>query len=202
MLPLSALITAFAQLGVLLVLPAAWWALTARRSLGFAAWIGLRAPQWHGGWVRAVVAGLAWALASVTSVVLLRSTSEGTAVSGFAGTGLAGVVPVLLHAVIQTALSEEILFRGFLGKRLISRFGSTIGNTAQAVVFGLMHVALFASFVPPLPLALIGAVTAANGWITGWINEECAGGSIVPSWLLHATANLAVGWGAAFGLLS
>ena len=106
MLPLSALITAFAQLGVLLVLPAAWWALTARRSLGFAAWIGL------------------------------------------------------------------------------------------------MHVALFASFVPPLPLALIGAVTAANGWITGWINEECAGGSIVPSWLLHATANLAVGWGAAFGLLS
>lgn len=89
MLPLSALITAFAQLGVLLVLPAAWWALTARRSLGFAAWIGLRAPQWHGGWVRAVVAGLAWALASVASVVLLRSTSEGTAVSGFAGTGLA-----------------------------------------------------------------------------------------------------------------
>ena len=111
-------------------------------------------------------------------------------------------MPVLLHAVIQTALSEEILFRGFLGKRLIGRFGSTIGNTAQAVVFGLMHVALFASFAPPVPLALIGAVTAANGWIMGWINEECAGGSIVPSWLLHATANLAVGWGAAFGLLS
>lgn len=106
MLTLSALITALAQLGVLLVVPVAWWALTARRSRGFAAWIGL------------------------------------------------------------------------------------------------MHVALFASFAPPVPLALIGAVTAANGWIMGWTNEECAGGSIVPSWLLHATANLAVGWGAAFGLLS
>ena len=90
---LSALITAFAQLGVLLVVPVAWWALTARRSPGFAAWIGLRAPQWYGGRARAAVAGLAWALVSVVSVVLLRSASEGTAVSGFAGTGLAGVVP-------------------------------------------------------------------------------------------------------------
>ena len=79
MLTLSALITALAQLGVLLVLPAAWWALTARRSRGFAAWIGLRAPQWHGDWARAVVAGLAWALVSVASVVLLRSVSEGAA---------------------------------------------------------------------------------------------------------------------------
>lgn len=90
---LSARITAFAQLGVLLVVPVAWWALTARRSRGFAAWIGLRAPQWHGDWARAVVAGLAWALVSVASVVLLRSVSEGAAVSAFAGTGLAGVVP-------------------------------------------------------------------------------------------------------------
>ena len=79
MLTLSALITALAQLGVLLVVPVAWWALTARRSPGFAAWIGLRAPQWHGDWARAVVAGLAWALVSVASVVLLRSVSEGAA---------------------------------------------------------------------------------------------------------------------------
>ena len=202
MLSFSNLISAFVQLALLLAVPVVWWAFTARGRIGFAAWAGLRAPRWHGGWARAVVAGLAWALVSVASVVLLRSVSEGTAASGFAGTGLAAVVPVLLHAVVQTALSEEILFRGFLGKRLIGRFGFAIGNTVQAVAFGLMHVALFASFVTPVPLALIGALTAANGWIVGWINEECAGGSIVPGWLLHATANLVAGWGAAFGLLS
>lgn|GEM_PF-6247348 len=46
------------------------------------------------------------------------------------------------------AMTEEVTvrifiyvgFRGFLGKRLIARFGFAVGNTIQAVVFGLLHI--------------------------------------------------------------
>ncbi len=40
MLLLSSAISAFVQLGLFLVIPFAWWAFTARRSVGFASWIG------------------------------------------------------------------------------------------------------------------------------------------------------------------
>lgn len=166
--------------------------------MSFARWIGLYTPKLRASRTRALTAILAWVLVSLASIMLIGSLGEGVAASRFRGSGLAGVVPVILHAVIQTGLSEEIFFRGFLSKRLIARFGFAVGNAVQAVLFGIVHVALFASSVSPLPLVLIAVVTAASGWIMGWINEECASGSILPSWMLHSAANLVVGLGAAF----
>ena len=102
---------------------------------------------------------------------------------------------------MQTSLAEEIFFRGFLGKRVIARWGFAPGNVAQAIVFGILHVAMFASFADPVRLLAIGILTGANGWIAGWLNEEGAGGSILPGWALHASANLLVGTAAAFNLM-
>ena len=65
----------------------------------------------------------------------------------------------------------------------------------------IVPVLLFASFARPIPLLLIGALTGANGWIVGWVNEKGAGGSILPGWAFHASANLLVGFGAAFNLM-
>ena len=109
--------------------------------------------------------------------------------------------PGLLFAIVQTSLAEEIFFRGFLGKRIIARRGFAIGNAAQAIVFGILHVALFASFADPVRLLLVGILTGSSGWIAGWINEKSAGGSILPGWALHASANLLVGTAAAFNLM-
>ena len=65
---------------------------------------------------------------------------------------------------------------------------------------GIVPVLLFASFARPIQLLLIGALTGANGWIVGWVNEKGAG-SILPGWAFHASANLLVGFGAAFNLM-
>lgn len=198
---LSSAISAFAQLGLILVLPLAWWALTARRSVGFASWIGLRRPTWDGRRARLGVAILAWVAIGAASTALLQSFSGQVPAARFAGQGLGGIVPVLLFAIIQTSLAEEIFFRGFLGKRIIARWGFAPGNAAQAIVFGVLHVAMFASFADPIRLLAIGILTGANGWIVGWLNEEGAGGSILPGWALHASANLLVGTAAAFNLV-
>ena len=198
---LSSAISAFAQLGLILVLPLAWWALTARRSVGFASWIGLRRPTWDGRRGRLGVVILAWVAIGAASTALLQSFSGQVPAARFAGQGLGGIVPVLLFAIIQTSLAEEIFFRGFLGKRIIARWGFAPGNAAQAIVFGILHVALFASFADPVRLLLVGILTGSSGWIAGWINEKSAGGSILPGWALHASANLLVGTAAAFNLM-
>ena len=201
MLLLSSAISAFVQLGLFLVIPFAWWAFTARRSVGFASWIGLRWPTWDGRRARLGVAILAWVVIGAASTALLQSLSGDVPAARFAGRGLGGLVPVLLFAIVQTSLAEELFFRGFLGKRVIARWGFAPGNAAQAIAFGILHVAMFASFANPIRLLAIGILTGASGWIVGWLNEEGAGGSILPGWTLHASANLLVGTAAAFNLM-
>ena len=201
MLLLSSAISAVVQLALILVLPLAWWAFTARRSVGFASWIGLRWPTWDGRRARLGVAILAWVVIGAASTALLQSLSGDVPAARFAGRGLGGLVPVLLFAIVQTSLAEELFFRGFLGKRVIARWGFAPGNAAQAIAFGILHVAMFASFADPIRLLAIGILTGANGWIVGWLNEEGAGGSILPGWAFHASANLLVGFGAAFNLM-
>lgn len=198
---LSSAISAFVQLGLFLVIPFAWWAFTARRSVGFASWIGLRRPTWDGRRARLGIAILAWVVIGAASTALLQSLSGDVPAARFVGRGLGGIVPVLLFAIVQTSLAEEIFFRGFLGKRVIARWGFAPGNAAQAIVFGILHVAMFASFADPIRLLAIGILTGASGWIAGWLNEEGAGGSILPGWVLHASANLLVGTAAAFNLM-
>lgn len=201
MLLLSSVISAVVQLGLFLVIPFAWWAFTARRSVGFASWIGLRWPTWDGRRALLGVAILAWVVIGAASTALLQSLSGDVPAARFAGRGLGGLVPVLLFAIVQTSLAEEIFFRGFLGKRVIARWGFAPGNAAQAIAFGILHVAMFASFADPIRLLAIGILTGASGWIVGWLNEEGAGGSILPGWVLHASANLLVGTAAAFNLM-
>ena len=201
MLLLSSVISAVVQLGLFLVIPFAWWAFTARRSVGFASWIGLRWPTWDGRRARLGVAILAWVVIGAASTALLQSLSGDVPAARFAGRGLGGLVPVLLFAIVQTSLAEEIFFRGFLGKRVIARWGFAPGNAAQAIAFGILHVAMFASFADPIRLLVIGILMGASGWIVGWLNEEGAGGSILPGWVLHASANLLVGTAAAFNLM-
>lgn len=198
---LSSVMSAFVQLALALVIPGIWWVVSARGSVGFAAWLGLRRPSWNANWIRVIGAVLIWVLVGGALVVLLQSQVTGTSVSRVAGLGVSGIVPVLFQSLVQTSLSEEIFFRGFLGKRFIARWGFVVGNAAQAALFGLMHVAMFVSALDPIRLGLIGALTGASGWLLGWINERQAGGSIAPGWVLHASVNLCVGLASAFSLL-
>ena len=46
---------------------------------------------------------------------------------------------------------------------------------------GIVPVLLFASFARPIQLLLIGALTGANGWIVGWVNEKGAGARSCPA---------------------
>ncbi|HHW32201.1 MAG TPA: CPBP family intramembrane metalloprotease [Clostridiaceae bacterium] len=103
--------------------------------------------------------------------------------------GAKALVPAFIYAFIQTSLSEEIFFRGFLTKRLINKYGFQAGNAFQSLLFGLIHGLMLKS-------SLLGALviimsTGIAAWLMGWINEREANGSILLSWLLYGYLNYA-----------
>ena len=200
-------ISSFVQLGIALLIPAIWWAVTTKRRLEFATWIGLYVPTWKVGPVQRVsqkqlgIALACWVVVSLASLRIASSVWGALATSRFIGAGLLAVVPILLYAFIQTGLAEELFFRGFLAKRLCASFGFSRGNTIQALVFGLLHLLLFINYLPVLSLVAITVLAGINGWIMGWLNEQAAGGSVIPSWMLHSLANLLVALGMAFNVM-
>ncbi len=191
---LNALVSPILQLLIFAALPILWWAVTGRNE-SLWRWLGLR-PVATRSWATLVLGTVAaWLALSIGGFgVLLFSgipVAE-TAVARFLGLGTSGLVAAVLYAVVQTSLAEEIVFRGFLLKRIAARFGFWVGNSSQSVLFGLLHAVAFAGRLPLPTLVLAFAFPAIVALVAGVLNEKLAGGSILPSWALHAASNLAV----------
>ncbi|MBD2701945.1 CPBP family intramembrane metalloprotease [Spirosoma sp. BT702] len=107
------------------------------------------------------------------------------------GFSVESVTTLLLIALIKTSLSEEIFFRGFIAKRLIASLGFNVGNVAQAVIFGLVHLLLFWLIVKSSPFTLVFFFLFSGfaGWLIGYIKEKFANGSIIPGWMAHGLGN-------------
>lgn len=141
---LNELIGSVVQVLLFAAVPFLVWFLTARKagSKGtegskdtFFSWIGLKKPVCENAGktiLLTVAATLLYVGATIFSIKILP---EGVTTAGaqFAGQGAAAIPSVIFYAFLRTALSEEILFRGFILKRVQEKFGFTVGNTIQAV---------------------------------------------------------------------
>lgn len=187
------------QVAVVLIIALIAWAVFGRKKAGFFAYVGLIAPTARAMlWTLAVACVLVPASLALFMLPTLRdmATASNTVAGQLRAQGLSGDVAgqIVLIAVFKTALSEEILFRGLIGKRLIAWLGFGVGNTIQALIFGAIHLLIFVvpngpEFDPVLALAIAG-MPALGGWIMAWLNERVGNGSIAPSWLLHAATNV------------
>lgn len=204
MQPVNEIISAILQVLIFTAIPFFVYLVAHRRAKGFFDYIGLRRPE-----SRTMLYAVLCAAAFVLPALLLFYFSPGvreavaapnTVVGKLRANGLSGATVFLLclKTLVQTAFSEEILFRGFIAKRLINRLGFTIGNLVQAILFGAMHLLIFAGQEFSLPLA-VGVVfyPALGGWVAGYLNERLGNGSILPGWLMHGLTNL-ITYSAAF----
>lgn len=123
------------------------------------------------------------------------------ATNQFSGQGIIAIIPALIYSFLQTGLSEEMFFRGFLTKRLVHKFDFHLGNIIQAFLFGLLHGVLFASLVEPLGVIVIIFITVVAGYLLGWINENLSNGSILSSWFIHGFVNMIASIIAMFNIL-
>ena len=189
---LNELIGAVIQVLFLSLPPLAVWYVTARRKESFSSWIGLKKPVCSNtiiSVISAVVMTFIY-IGSISACVKILPDGVTTAGSQFAGEGLKALPAVFFYAFVRTALSEEILFRGFALKLVQKKAGFAAGNTVQALLFGLMHGIPFGLVTKSvLAFGLLTLLPGIFGWFQGRMNEKQCDGSIVPSWLLHGTVN-------------
>jgi membrane protease YdiL (CAAX protease family) len=112
---------------------------------------------------------------------------QGSAQRQFVGLGFSGqaVTRAFLYGGVQTAFTEELLFRGLIAGSLSRRLSILWANVSQAFIFFLPHLlilTLMPEMWPILPLVFLGAL------VFGWVRIKS--GSILGSWLMHASGNV------------
>lgn len=185
---------ALLQLVAFSLLPLIWWLVTAKKEENFFSWIGLKKGKndialWKILLMVVAVIGVYIGLMSLCITLLPKGIT--TAGSQFSGEGAIAIPAAFVYGYIRTGLSEEILFRGFLLKRISAKFGFATGNIVQALVFGLLHGIPFGLATGNVPVTiLLTLLPGAFGWFEGWLNERHFEGSVIPSWLIHGTLNV------------
>ncbi len=189
------LIRAILQLIVLSLIPFIWWTVSnfhkSETTVSFVKWIGLKKPiiEEKKKFVIFIIISLVVTVSMTLVLDPLLPDDIQLANARFSGKGIQAFIPAIIFAFFATGLPEEIFFRGFLGKRLGNRFGFAVGNTMQAIVFGLLHGAtMFSTLGVMVPLLVI-LYTGITGWLMGYVNEK-SDGSILTSWIIHGLANL------------
>lgn len=194
----SAVAAAVLQVLVFAVIPFVTYLATRRRWRGFLRYVGLRACSQPAllyalgvFLVTAAMLVVVYAVPSLRSATLAETSTAGQ-IAQLAITP-ASIFVIVVVSFIQTGLSEELLFRGFVAKRLIARLGFERGNALQSAVFVAPHLLLFLGLpgteVTWWAVVVVAGWAAASGWLFGWLNERRGDGSIVPSWLAHGAGN-------------
>ncbi|MBA2214812.1 CPBP family intramembrane glutamic endopeptidase [Sellimonas intestinalis] len=197
---MSSITTTIVNLVVFSLLPIIWWFFRHRKEENFFRWIGFFKPQlktrW---WVLLIFAILYYFfynfdftqfVSSETLEYIENSASVSSNV--FAGIGMAAILPAFIENFIANGVAEEILYRGFLCKRLCIKIGLVKGIILQAVLFGLMHNILYILAGLDVGLwyhILTFIFTGMGALLLGWLNEKIFNGSIIPSILLHGAGN-------------
>ncbi|MBE5941883.1 MAG: CPBP family intramembrane metalloprotease [Lachnospiraceae bacterium] len=194
------IVSSIFQIVIFAIIPFVWWLITARKQRKFIEWIGLK--KMEGGkktLTSIIIVSVAFLFLGVFILYIISGVE--TATSEFKGLGMKAVPAIIIYAAFNTALPEELLFRGFLLKRMSNKFGFNTANVIQALLFGLLHGAMFFALVGLVKAILAVAFTTVIAWFMGYINEKISGGSIIPSWIVHAISNLFSGLCAAFLLI-
>lgn len=195
---LNEIVSSIIQILLFSIVPFVWWLITARKKESFYVWIGLKKASAIS-WKSLLVVTSLFIMVSVFTLYLTKDVE--TATSEFEGLGISALLPAFVYAVFHTSLPEELLFRGFLLKRLSHPFGFRAANIIQGLLFGLLHGAMFLNLAGLTRKILIIFVTSGIAFAMGYINEKKSGGSILPSWFIHATANLFAAVVAMFSLV-
>ncbi|HSR89636.1 MAG TPA: CPBP family intramembrane glutamic endopeptidase [Candidatus Udaeobacter sp.] len=195
---LSNLISAPLQVAVFALVPFIFFLFRKDKTVNFPKYIGLYLPS-SNKYLKYMAYATLLILGTGTGLVFLNEDFKkilltAQSVTGQlhqAGLSLTTILSLLVIACIKTSLSEEILFRGFIAKRLVRRLGFGLGNLLQALIFGIVHFLLFFSLVKVsiLSLVMVFAMSSLAGWIIGYIKEKHADSSIIPGWVAHALGN-------------
>lgn len=191
-LAINKIINSLLEIILFSLLPFLFWYFSARKQERFTDWIGLKKIKGAKKTALAIILVTVFYLA--ISLVFLKGLNNiESATSEFQGLGFAALPAIFIYAVFNTSFPEEILFRGFILKRLVNKLGFAKANFIQSLLFGLLHGVMFFPLVGNLKTILIILLTSLAAFVMGYVNEKISGGSIIPSWIIHAISNFIAG---------
>lgn len=138
-----------------------------------------------GGCVFSLILGCYFALGSLldlSAVVGQLETSMAVTADNF--------IAVALYIAIINSFCEEFFFRGFVFFQLKQTHTRMVAHCLSALFFALYHVAIIAFWFDLWVFALCMIALFIGGVLFNLLNENS--GTIYPSWLTHACANLAI----------
>lgn len=192
MLLINQIISSILQVLIFLSIPFLWYCITQKQFQGFWQWIGIK-PTPHLS-VKYISATFFYYLTIfiVFCIWLYQSGNihyQGFTIESFQQTGWSfqTILIVLIWAIIQTALSEEIFFRGFLCKLVCTWFGEKVGNGIQALLFGSIHILALPNKTF-INMVIIILFTGGIGYSLGLLLKKSQG-SILYGWIIHAMVN-------------
>lgn len=182
-----------AQIGVFALVPLAWWLQAGRPEGSLWRWLGFRGfaetPD------RALLIELAFCGLGFFGAAFLGRPAP------WAGSahGLMLVLAVAITAVLQTALSEELFFRGFLLRWLVDprpgkrRPGPLLGNVLQASLCGVLQMGAQWIFVNRGLMSCLAALAFGAGaaFLAGRVRLRT--GSLLLPWAAHGAGSLIAG---------
>jgi membrane protease YdiL (CAAX protease family) len=194
---ITELISSLLQVLVFTLIPFIFFLFRKDKTVTFMQYIGLyKAPA------KGIMMGIAVSILFLLAGLLMVFTddgfkevvlSKGSVTGKIRAMGLSvySVLTLLLMAWVKTSLSEEILFRGFIGKQLIRMMGFWLGNILQAMFFGFIHLLLMWRLLGTgfTTLMLVFFFSSFAGWAIGYVKVKRANGSIVPGWIAHGLGN-------------
>ncbi|MBK8445184.1 MAG: CPBP family intramembrane metalloprotease [Micropruina sp.] len=176
-----------AQVAVFTLVPLAWWRNSARPEGSFLRWLGFRG-------VRDAGDPLVLGATVVAMLGFFGGGLLGRGAASIEGSGYFAWLAIALVAIVQTALSEEIFFRGFLlGWLSGKRGGAVLANLLQALTCGLVRLVALWLFVERglAPSLAAFALGFAPALMVGWVRQRT--GSLLLPWAAHGTGNLLAG---------
>jgi len=191
------------------VIPITWWFISSRKKVSFFRYAGLHKPSLSARWYHVLIIAAAilllsrfdWTVLIPSSDIAVINQSESVSANAYAGLAWAAVIPAFIENFLANGFCEELFFRGFLTKRLISGIGVNGGIIVQAVIFGLIHnILCFAGGIRVSPAyhIVMFLMTFTGGSLLGILSEKILDGSILPGIILHGLVNFIMSMSIAF----
>lgn len=190
---LTQLIQFFMQLVLFTAIPLIWYLVTKKKdSESFIRYVGLQEVPLGAYGSAFLITGAAYIFTLAYFVILRLGGGMETVPlrEAYGASPPFTFVLTVLWAGLRAGICEELLFRGFIGKRLIRRLGFGLGNVLQAVLFMVPYLISY-GFAPTFES--IGGMLNAGvmGYAFGYIMHKKADGSILPSMVVHILVDVA-----------
>jgi membrane protease YdiL (CAAX protease family) len=146
---INEIISAILQVVIFTLIPFLVYVINLRSAKGFFNYLGLYNPTRSAVYL-SVLAAVLFLLGGIGIVLVNTEIKEvmltPPSIAGklrALGLNIKSLTILIIIAGIKTSLSEEILFRGFIAKRLSYRLGFRLENFLQALIFSFIHGLLF-----------------------------------------------------------